>query len=103
MEEHCVIVHLALSGDRGSAEQVDAIHVLSDALEEAIEEHDAGEFDGDEFGGGECTLYMYGPDADKLFEAIRKPLVSSPLAKGGYVLKRYGPPVEGVKEVRVEL
>ena len=103
MEEHCVKVYLKLSNENGTSEEMDAIHELSDALEEAIEENEAGEFDGDEFGGGECTLYMYGPDADKLFETIRKPLKASPLAKSGYVLKRYGPPADGVKEVRVDL
>lgn len=103
MEEHCVKVYLKLSNEYGTPEEIEAIHELSDALEEAIQESGAGEFDGDEFGGGECTLYMYGPDADKLFEAIRKSLKSSPAATGGYALKRYGPPKEGVKEARVEL
>jgi hypothetical protein len=103
MEEQCVKVCLELSSESGDPKEMDAIHELSDVLEEAIEKSEAGEFDGDEFGGGECTLYMYGPDADKLFEAIRKPLMSSPLAKGGYVLKRYGPPADGVKEVRIDL
>ncbi len=27
----------------------------------------AGEYDGDEFGGGQRTVYPYGPDADRLF------------------------------------
>jgi hypothetical protein len=103
MEEHCVRIYLKLSQEHGRQEEMDSIHELSDVLEESIEKVGAGEFDGDEFGGGECTLYMYGPDADKLFEAIRKPLMSSPLAKGGYVLKRYGPPADGVKEVRIDL
>jgi hypothetical protein len=103
MNEHCVKVYLKLSNEYGSSEEMDAIHELSDALEEAIEKDGAGEFDGDEFGGGECTLFMYGPDADKLFDAIRELLASSPMSREGYVLKRYGPPEDGVKEVRVDL
>lgn len=92
MAEHCVKVVLKLSDDEhGTSEERDSIHGLSDALEASIEEYDAGEFDGDEFGGGECTLYMYGTDADRLFEAIRRPLFASPLARGGHVIKRYGP------------
>lgn len=103
MEEQCVKIYLKLSNEYGTSEEIDAIRDLSDALEEAIQKSGVGEFDGDEFGGGECTLYMYGSDADKLFGAILKPLKSSPVAKGGYALKRYGPPKEGVREVRVEL
>ena len=103
MEEHCVKIYLKLSAEHGTSEEMDAVHELSDVLEEAIEEHEAGEFDGDEFGGGECTLYMYGPNADRLFDAIRKPLMASPLVRGGYALKRYGPPADGVKEVRIDL
>jgi hypothetical protein len=104
MSDHCVKVILKLSdGDMGSSEERDAIHELSDTLQTAIEENEAGEFDGDEFGGGECVLYMYGTDADRLFEAIRPALKASPLAPGGHAVLRYGPPEDGIKEVQVEL
>src|SRR3954464_8607688 len=103
MNEHCVRIFLKLSEDYGTEKEMEAIHELSDALEDAIELHKVGEYDGDEFGGGECTLYMYGPDADKLYKAIEKPLRKSRLARGGYVLKRYGPPEDGIREVRVDL
>jgi hypothetical protein len=39
-------------------------------MQQAIEEAAAGEFDGDEFGDGKCVLFMYGPDADRLFGVI---------------------------------
>jgi hypothetical protein len=104
MAEHCVKIYLKLTdGNFGTAEEVKSIHALSDTLEAAIANNNAGEFDGDEFGGGECTLYMYGVDADSLFEAIKEPLLASPLSKGGHVIKRYGPPNDSVKEVRIEL
>ena len=102
MTEHCVQVILPLSGEHGSSNQVEDIHELTDKLADAIEEHEAGEFDGDEFGGGICRIYMYGPDADKLFDAIKRPLLASPLSKGGHAIKRYGPPEDGVREVRVD-
>jgi hypothetical protein len=103
MAEHCVKVILTLSnGQHGTTEEVKSIHALSDDLKAAIAKHEAGAFDGDEFGGGECTLYMYGPDADRLFDAIRQPLAASPLSRGGYAIKRFGPPGQG-KQVRVDL
>jgi len=103
MEEQRIKVYLKLRESHGTDQEREAIRGLSDVLEDSIEKRQAGEFDGDEFGGGQCVLYMYGPDADRLFEAIRKPLLSSPLARGGYVLKRYGPPKEGVREQKIEL
>jgi hypothetical protein len=103
MEEHCIKVCLKLCGEHASEEEVEAIHGFSEVLEEALETHQAGEFDGDEFGGGECMLYMYGPDADRMFEVIQEPLSQFSLASGGYVIKRYGPPVDGVRESKIEL
>src|SRR6185503_9700926 len=102
MSEHCVQVVLPLSSEHGSSSQVEDIHELTDKLADAIDERKAGEFDGDEFGDGICRLYMYGPDADKLFDAIKRPLLASRLSKGGHAIKRYGPPEDGVKEVRVD-
>jgi hypothetical protein len=103
MEEHCVKICLKLSEEYGTADEVESIHELSDVFAAAIEENKSGEFDGDEFGGGECTLFMYGPDADRLFESIREPLAASNFAHGGYVIKCYGPPHDGVREVRIDL
>jgi hypothetical protein len=76
--EHAVIVHLKLSGTDASADEVERLQNLSDRLSEAITGRNAGEFDGDLFGEGECVLYMYGPDADALFAAIEPVLRASP-------------------------
>jgi hypothetical protein len=103
--EHAVLVHLRLSDDQfGASAQRDSIHELATELEHQIERARAGEFDGDEFGDGECTLFMYGPDADRLFAVIEEPLRASVLARGGFVIKRYGAAADSsVREVRVEL
>ena len=89
--DHAVIAHLLLS-DRnfGTEAEREAIFALEDRLTYAIERARAGELDGNEFGGGECTLYMYGPDADRLYNAIVPVLQMNPLARGGYAIKRYG-------------
>jgi hypothetical protein len=100
MSEHAVIVHLPFP----DSVDVSDVHALEDELVEAIETAGAGEFDGDEFGGGECTLYMYGPDADRLFDSIATILRSSPLTAGGHAIKRYGAAADPTaKETRIEL
>jgi|SRR6185436_8947584 len=88
---HAVILKLPLSDDTfGAPEERDRIRQLEDRLEEAILQNQAGEFDGDEFGEGECTIYMYGPDADKLFQAIQPVLQAASLPAPIQVTKRYG-------------
>lgn len=101
--EQAVIVHLKLTGDQfGSSRERDAVLALEDHLEKSILDGSAGEFDGDEFGDNKCVLFMYGPDADRLFTIIEPILKSTPLATGGYAIKRYGEASDpNASEVRV--
>ena len=90
--EHAVIVRLRLDdASFGSSERREALSALADELADAIELAEAGEFDGSEFGQGECTFFMYGPDADVLYMVIEVVLQERPVARGGYAIKRYGP------------
>jgi hypothetical protein len=87
---HAVIVYLKLSDDQfGHEAEREAIFELENDIAEAIEGC-GGEFDGNEFGGGECTLYMYGENADNMFNAIQPVLKASALSRGGQAKKRYG-------------
>jgi len=101
--EHAVLVHLKLSGKEfGTNQERESIHALTDKLKEVINAKRLGEFDGDEFGDGGCTLYMYGPDADALFAGIEPLLRSSPVTKEATIIKRYGEAMNpNAKEVKV--
>lgn len=71
--EHAVITHPPLLEDPfGSEREREIIADLADELQNAISDHDVGEFDGEEFGGGRCVIYMYGPDADRLFDVVEQ-------------------------------
>ena len=88
---HAVVVYFPLSDDSfGTDAEFDTMALLSADLTAAIEGAGVGEFDGNELGGGECKLFMYGPDADRLFAAALPVLSKSTIVRGGYVLKRYG-------------
>ena len=90
--EHAVIVHLPLSDDNfGQEAEREALFYLEDLLTDALEGQGLGEFDGNEFGGGECVFFMYGRDADRMFAAISPLLSSTRFARGGHAIKRYGP------------
>lgn len=102
VSDHAVIVHLRLSDAQfGSDADRDALYALEEQIEAAIEKAGAGEFDGNEVGQGEWVLYAYGPDADRLWQAVEPALRASPAARGGWAVKRYGEP--GAREERVDL
>jgi len=103
--EQAVIVHLLLGEDGlGSSGEREMASDLAEELEQAIGSASAGEYDGEEFGGGRCIFYMYGPDADRLFAAIEPILRDSPMAKGGFAIKRYGEASDlNATEARVDL
>ena len=78
---------------------------LEDRLETAIEAAQAGEYDGNEIAvdGSGGSLYMYGPDADRLAEVILPLLEAVSFMRGAAITKRYGPPGDGVSEVEIEV
>ncbi|HZD59243.1 MAG TPA: hypothetical protein VE439_02160 [Anaerolineae bacterium] len=98
--EHAVIVHFAYGKT-----DLQPIFDLEDRLEAAINEAGVGEFDGNEVAqdGSDGYLYMYGPNADRLFETIRPVLETSDFMKGASVKLRYGPPKDGVKEIEKKI
>ncbi len=103
--QQSVTAHLRLSkGKFGGSGDVEACQRLETELEEAIVGAQVGEMDGNEIGEGECTLFMFGPDADKLFAAIEARLRASRMSKGGSVVKSYGAPDDpSAREVRIKL
>ena len=98
MSDHAVIVHF----DYGSKD-LGRLFELEGKLESAIEAAKAGEYDGNEIAvdGSDGFLYMYGPDADRLAEAILPALEATSWMKGAKLKKRYGPPEDGVREVEL--
>jgi hypothetical protein len=105
MPDHCVRLYLKLSDTRyGPIAERKKIIEFEEALGHAIDAAHAGEFDGDDFGQGQCILYTYGADADVLFDAIQPVLRAYPkLISGGYAIKRYGLPGDGIREAKINL
>jgi len=99
-EEHAVIVHF----EYGQTD-LQPLFALEDELEKAISAAAAGEFDGNEVAtdGSDGRLYMYGPDGDKLFDAVRPVLDSATCMTNISVKIRYGPPQDGVEEREVKV
>lgn len=101
LHDHAVLVHLKLSsGEFGEEEERERIGQLGDRLDDLVQKADVGEFDGDEYGDGECVLYFYGGNADKLYAAMEPTLLLSPLSPGGHAVKQYG---EGGRSKKVKI
>lgn len=103
--EQSLQIHLKLaSGYFGDSEERDEIDVLKHMLEDALEDDETGMLDGWDYGMNECTIYMYGPDADALW-ATAKPIIDSyrHIIAGGKALLRLGPPERGTKEKIIPL
>jgi hypothetical protein len=85
--EQAVIVHF----DYGSRDWAPFFQFES-RLEQAIAASGTGEYDGNELAtdGSDGSLYMYGPNADKLFAVVKPLLESSTLLKHVVVTLRYG-------------
>jgi len=95
---HAVIVNVPLQGADGEFELVDG---LGERLRERLESTRAGEFDGNLIGQDWGILYLYGDDADRLWDAIESEVRAASLPAGTYVVKQYGPP--GGRETRIDL
>lgn len=94
--EQAVLVHLDPSRTRGGE-----LGNLEDALVEVIRSGGLGEFDGNEVSESAVTLYLYGPDAERLFSRIEPTLRASSLCAGAAVVVRLGGP--GAPERRLRL
>ena len=96
--QHAVLVRFAYGNT-----DLSRLFALEERLEEAIVKGGVGEFDGNEVAtdGSDGTLYMYGPDADALFAAVRPILLATEFTRGARATLRYGPPEGGVRQVEV--
>ena len=80
--EFDVLVVLPLSNDSmGTTGERADIEALAERLEEAVAAADAGAFDGDEVGGGECVLFFSGPRERPLVQALRPVLDASAVGR----------------------
>jgi hypothetical protein len=98
--EQAVVVHFNYGN-----KDLSALFALEDRLDAAIKTAHVGEYDGHEIAidASRGTLYMYGPDADKLFAVAKPILVATRFTSTAKVVLRYGLAGKGAREVVVQL
>lgn len=87
-DERDLLVVLPLSNQSmGTREERASIEALADELEQAAHEAGVGEYDGNEYGGGECVLFFCGPNEDRLLGVLRPHLLRASLARGAHFVR----------------
>jgi hypothetical protein len=100
--EEAVLIHLDGTSLPDEVYREFDLSTLEDQLIEAITAHQAGEFDGNEIGDTETTLFAYGPDAKRLFEVIEPILRAYPLCRNARVVIRQGQPGSPQTETKIQ-
>ena len=99
--QQAVLVHLCGTGLPDDVYESCDLATIEDRLTEVIAQQELGEFDGNEVGPTESTLFMYGPNAERLFAAIEPVLRAYPLCQRARVEIRRGGPGAPTREVRL--
>lgn len=99
--EEAVLVLLEGTGSPEQLDQQTGLAAVANELKEFIKREGLGEFRGDEFGPTETTLFMYGPDAERLFAGIEPILRGSPVCRGARVLIKRGGSDGSQREVKI--
>ncbi len=96
-----VIVTLAGAELSASVFEAQDLAGLEDRLIAVVESQGLGEFDGNLIGPEAIILYLYGPDAERLYAGIEPILRQHPLGRGARVLIRPGGPDVAGREVQL--
>ena len=85
--------------------ELDELHELDIHLEKVVEEAKIGFYDGHEINmdGPDGTLYLYGPDAGKLFDLVKPILENTKWMKGAVATLDFGGPVDNPNHLEIEI
>ncbi len=96
--EHAVIISFNYGLD-----QLSYLHDLENTLDTLLSDLKVGDCDGHEIATdlSDGFLYLYGPNAETLFKAIKPTLESTDFLIGATAKLRFGSPENGVREIEV--
>ena len=93
-DEQSVLIYI-------EGEDLDGSIPVQEALIDLLEGSEVGMFDGNEVGGGQLVLFLYGPDAELLFKHIEPVIRADEFCNGARVLIRWGKPGSPQREVNL--
>src|SRR5438477_4676628 len=99
--EHALLVHLDGTGLPAAVYKEYALNTIETELISVIDVFFFKQKTAYEIGGTGATLFMYGPNGDRLFAGIEAALRAYPLCRNARVLIRPGPPGTPARELRL--
>jgi hypothetical protein len=102
-DQQAVLVHLDGTGLPDETYERFDLATLEDRLLEVMSRRRLGEIDGHEIGPSETIVFLYGPDAERLYAGIEPVLRTYPLCANARVVIRSGGAGAPEREVRVVL
>ncbi len=86
------VQHSVILSSNISLEDMEDVFALENSLDRILKTEGLGECDGNEVGleGSDLSIFLYGPDAAKLFAAIAPHLQRSPIMSEGIAKLRFG-------------
>jgi len=89
--EQAVIISMRLSNDHfGTAAEDQSLTQLEAEIEKCVAGAQCGEWDGHETGGGYHRIFVYGPCAERLTDALLPTVLAYAALPGSYMVKRFG-------------
>lgn len=98
--EQAVLIDIPLAAEFGTDEERQALVATEDRIIEVL--GSTGELDGNEFGDSRCRFYLYGPDANAIWDKVAPVVAEAPLPRPITVEVRYGPPGADGRTVTVD-
>jgi hypothetical protein len=99
-QEQALLLRLRLPPSQ-AGDETPTIVALEEAIESALREHRAGEFDGHDLRDGVWTLYLYGPDANRILDSVAEVVGEARLDPSSHAIMRFGG--RGAREERIPL
>lgn len=99
-QEQALLLHLRLPESQ-AGDETPTIVALEEGIESALREHRCGELEGHDLRDGVWTLYLYGPDAERIFRSVEGVLRGARLDRSSHAVLRFGE--RGAREERVRL
>ena len=98
--EQALLLYLRLPESQ-AGDETPTIVALEEAIESALRARRAGEFEGHDLRDGVWTLYLYGPDAERIFESVAEVVRGTRLDPSSHAILRFGG--RGAREERIAL
>lgn len=85
--EDVLVVFRLSNQSMGTKAERAKLEALAAELERATHEARVGDYEGDEFGGGECVLFFSGDDRARLTDVLRARLKQSPIGRDAQIAR----------------